>query len=289
MYHGVDDIRFPLATFEQHLGLITQHFETFFASDIPLLLEQNCKTASGKPPIVLTFDDGLKNNATFVAPLIQRYNAKATFYLISGLLKGEQMIWNHELTCRLMLLSNEARTKISIDLAQPDANQPLCEQALIVHIKKYIDKVKRWPEKEKHDLLNTLRMQQGQPEYTANMKQSFVIMSQEDASNLPKCIEVGSHSVTHSILDTIPTEDGVFEVNHSKSELEKLLGRPVRTFCYPNGNYTAPVAEAVAQNYEVGVTTKEGFVYPGDSLNMLNRISMRINIHELSARLLRPS
>ena len=35
--------------------------------------------------VVLTFDDGNKSDVTFVAPLLQEYGFKATFFIIEGL------------------------------------------------------------------------------------------------------------------------------------------------------------------------------------------------------------
>jgi peptidoglycan/xylan/chitin deacetylase (PgdA/CDA1 family) len=48
-------------------------------------------------------------------------------------------------------------------------------------------------------------------------------------------IEIGAHSVTHSILNTLPLASQKSEIHQSKAFLEKLLGHRVNGFSYPNG------------------------------------------------------
>jgi peptidoglycan/xylan/chitin deacetylase (PgdA/CDA1 family) len=59
------------------------------------------------------------------------------------------------------------------------------------------------------------------------------------------CVEIGSHSHTHSHLDTLSVGELPVEVVHSKTLLEDGLHVSVRSFCYPHGYHSAPVREAV--------------------------------------------
>ena len=59
------------------------------------------------------------------------------------------------------------------------------------------------------------------------------------------CVEIGSHSHTHSQLDTLSVGELHAEVVHSKMLLEEGLQVPVRSFCYPHGYHSSPVREAV--------------------------------------------
>jgi peptidoglycan/xylan/chitin deacetylase (PgdA/CDA1 family) len=49
--------------------------------------------------------------------------------------------------------------------------------------------------------------------------------------------EIGSHTRTHPDLSRITLDEAHDEIVGSKSELEDLLGNPVRSFCYPFGSY----------------------------------------------------
>jgi len=48
-------------------------------------------------------------------------------------------------------------------------------------------------------------------------------------------LEIGSHGLTHRILDLLPEEDILFELKESKALLEKNLGIPINFFSLPRG------------------------------------------------------
>ncbi len=65
-------------------------------------------------------------------------------------------------------------------------------------------------------------------------------------------VEVGAHTVTHSVLSTQSREEQHREITASKRTLETLLGRPVPTFSYPFGGRTDYTPETVALLQEAG-------------------------------------
>lgn len=71
--------------------------------------------------------------------------------------------------------------------------------------------------------------------------------------------EIGSHTVNHLDLATLPATNLKSEVEDSKSTLEKLIGEPVVSFCYPSGKFSPDVEKAVAAaGYKIAVTTQKG-------------------------------
>ncbi len=63
---------------------------------------------------------------------------------------------------------------------------------------------------------------------------------------------VGSHTVSHPHLSRLPGDAVRRELIDSRSMLEKQLGIPVRTFCYPYGDWSTDVCAAVAEaGYDV--------------------------------------
>jgi peptidoglycan/xylan/chitin deacetylase (PgdA/CDA1 family) len=92
MYHYVEVVRNPKDTmrvrmaitpmqFEQQLQTLSgAHIETHFVSDVPSML---AGTLSAKHTVMLTFDDGYRDFYTDVLPLLKKYHAKATFYVVN--------------------------------------------------------------------------------------------------------------------------------------------------------------------------------------------------------------
>ncbi len=281
MYHGVGDDRFTAEAFENQMKYIKRHFVTHWASELPNLLDsvETSNTKYGKPDIILTFDDGLKNNVSCAAPIIEKLGLKATFYIVSDLLDGHSMLWNHEIRCRLELMG-QAHAMEFMNIKSFDAENS---------VNNYLEQLKTYSGAKRQDILYSLREKNIAPDYTQKMLTRYQIMSQHDVINLPDCIEIGSHTRTHPILDTI--EDKSFledEIAGSKKILENLLNRPVTTFCYPNGNFTADVESIVAKHYTVGVTVNEGFVENKKALFRLKRIPAADDLKIMSYRLLRP-
>ena len=114
-------------------------------------------------------------------------------------------------------------------------------------------------------------------------------MSCEDLKNMSRLVEVGSHSLTHPILTTISDDQLTKEIKDSRTQLELLTGKPIVSFCYPNGIFSPRVIKKVEEYYSISVSTEEGFALPGDRLSTLNRIPAGKNFEEFLLRLIRPT
>ncbi len=86
-------------------------------------------------------------------------------------------------------------------------------------------------------------------------------------------IEFGAHTLTHPRLTMLAEADAEHEIKSSKSELEKMLNRPIKVFAYPYGDYNAQVREIVARvGYTGACTTAHARVEYGVDLYALPRI-----------------
>ena len=63
--------------------------------------------------------------------------------------------------------------------------------------------------------------------------------------------EIGAHTMTHPRLTAVTDTQARREMQNSKKYLEKILDKPVVSFCYPGGNY---LKHHVAMAAEVGFT-----------------------------------
>ena len=61
-------------------------------------------------------------------------------------------------------------------------------------------------------------------------------------------VEVGAHTVSHAQLSALPIDQQREEIGQSKTQLERILARPVSAFAYPYGSrldYTSQTVTAV--------------------------------------------
>ncbi len=84
-------------------------------------------------------------------------------------------------------------------------------------------------------------------------------------------VEIGAHGIHHLNMNFFDNTTITSEIVQSKSDLEKLLGTPVKHFAYPYGEYSEKIIKIVEQaGYLTAVTVDEG-----TSQSYANRFKLR--------------
>jgi peptidoglycan/xylan/chitin deacetylase (PgdA/CDA1 family) len=74
-----------------------------------------------------------------------------------------------------------------------------------------------------------------------------------------KLVEFASHGVNHKRLRKCSDEDVLFELTNSKEALEKMMGKTVKSFCYPYGAFDKRVRRLVFEaGYIMDFGTRKG-------------------------------
>jgi peptidoglycan/xylan/chitin deacetylase (PgdA/CDA1 family) len=195
--------------------------------------------------VAITFDDGYEDNHRFALPILRKHGATATFYVTTGAVEDETVLWTVELR-NAVRRSRERGLSLSflsgraIDISTPEAKESA--------IKLLTGMVKRVGTEEAHDMLKEILAATGVPPGRLERR---VMMSWDELRTMHRSgMTIGAHSVTHLNLPCLETADVVREVRGSKEALERALGAPVAHFAYPNGrtgrNFDARVAHVVA-------------------------------------------
>lgn len=88
-------------------------------------------------------------------------------------------------------------------------------------------------------------------------------------------MEIGSHTASHTRLTELDDERMQQELKVSKSALEDLLGRPVRSFAYPYGAWNEHCEAAVrAAGYHAACTTQTGWALRDNNPYRLRRLTI---------------
>jgi peptidoglycan/xylan/chitin deacetylase (PgdA/CDA1 family) len=92
-------------------------------------------------------------------------------------------------------------------------------------------------------------------------------------------VRFGSHTRRHSRVSKI-SDAGVLreEVLGSAEALAQRLGKEPVTFCYPNGDTSAPAVQLVRDGYRGAVTTVRGWNRPSTDHHLLNRIGVHEDV-----------
>lgn len=74
-----------------------------------------------------------------------------------------------------------------------------------------------------------------------------VLLTDAQVRELSNDFEIGAHTMTHPVLPSIDPVIAEKEIVNSKTYLENVLGKPVRSFCYPRGAYRTSDVRAVKE------------------------------------------
>lgn len=88
-------------------------------------------------------------------------------------------------------------------------------------------------------------------------------------------IEIGSHTVDHRDLTSLPAQDALAELTQSRLVLERELGHPVQWLAYPFGRFDARIEElAWRAGYVLATTTQPGVRQSARAPLALRRLRM---------------
>lgn len=207
--------------------------------------------------MAITFDDGYADNLLQAAPILRRHGLPATVFVATGFLDGGLM-WNDRLieaARRTVLRGIDLRgTGAPADaLSTTDhATRRATIDALIAHAK-YLDPQTRIAFADEV----ARRAQVSLP--------GDLMLSSPQVAELDACpgIDIGAHTVSHPILRTLSRADARREIEDSRAVLERLTGRPVPLFAYPNGkpgqDYSTESVEIVREaGFQAAVSTRWG-------------------------------
>ncbi len=288
MLHGVIDPTVPsswkplrpqLTTgqLSQALSVLSQYYN--FVS----LTEATEMLAGTRPlvpnSLVLTFDDGYRNNLTFALPILRQFNAPATIFLCTGNVTEQKPFWFDRLDYAVQSMNNNSVPRHTIpELAEIDfTTRETLTRSFIAFIRK--EKNKYPADIAMHSAMANLieRIEQcsgrGLKDIFANDPWSG-ILTWDEIQKAPPEIQFGSHGVDHSQLSLISLENAKQELTISQETIEFYTGYPCRHLSYPNGSFNDNVISlANTCNYSSAVTTHPGSNQAGDNLMTLRRFS----------------
>lgn len=265
-------------SFKMHMGILKQYFDIVHFSEWIAL--KNSDTELPARACAITFDDGWADNYEFAFPILQEMGIPATIFLVSDMVGKNQQFWPERLA---QLLTN-------IALQQPDQwSNPVLDWILKCptsytftstapsqhQLSELIAAAKSYSDEDIHQRLDLIeeKLQLASNE----SRPSILNWQQINEMCATGLIEAGSHTCNHIRL-TDATSHSVLqhEIIDSKTKIENKTGRPVKTFCYPNGDFSDNALSLVMQHYSAAVTTKNGW----NSTNTNDYLLHRIGVHE---------
>ncbi len=274
MYHGIPPA--GAKQFAAEMGFLKRHFSILpLDAAVQALRVQECRQTT----VVLTFDDGLRNNYTVVYPILAGLGIPATFFVCPGLVELHQWLWNHEVRARLQRLpaNRIAAVMGSFGGSPVDANEA-------------VEWMKILPFTIRAQIEYRLREETSNFQPSDEERELYDLMTWDELRQLdPRVAAVGSHTVSHPVLPTLSQAECRREIVESRAMLEAKLDRTVDLFCYPNGAENSAVVDEVRRTYKCAVSTESGIAGPEADPFRLPRIPAPGDPSLLAWRLVRPN
>lgn len=256
--------------FAEHLEHLHHHYRIMSLNDLVWALR---KGRLPKRAVVITFDDGYADNLLNAKPLLERYEAPATVFVITGYVGRGCEFWWDELE-RLLLITPRLPECLQVTLNGAVYQWQLGEWAQLPEDTK--NPYGQWhvelandptPRHRAYRELHRLLRPPGEGERAAalaqlrslssddgNGRSGYQAMTPEEVRRLAngELVEIGAHTETHPVLATQLVRIQQKEIMESKQRLETILRRPVTAFSYPYGGQSDVGQDAVRLVREAG-------------------------------------
>ena len=266
-----------LTTFRRYLQTLQRHYE--FIS-----LDRAAEVLAGRaPPIrnamVVTFDDGYKNNFTQALPVLRELDIPATFYVVTNVSSSDDIFWFDELDYLIQKTAEvEGVLKYrnrSIKLPNGDRKELDKIYAVLRNELKTGCTTEEEFTNELKDIAESLVGQVGHSLKDIRDKDdSSAVASWDDLRHASKCqlVDIGSHTESHMRLAHAGPKFQWPELTNSKKIIEDEVGKLCPNFAYPSGSFDDTVAQQTREaGYATAVTTVFGLNAVGDDLFKLTR------------------
>lgn len=273
-YHRVDDVEgsedvdegchdATVASFERQVEILSREFNLITLAQLSAHLQDTQRQGTRLPPnpALITFDDGYLDNFEKALPVLERYQAPASFFIATDYLTQRRVFWWDRISylvkrCRQPRIVIEYPRKLELDMRRDRA----------ASTETLLDLVKQTHALDLERFLAELTQASG-VEWDATLEKRLadrLLMSWDQVRELKRRgMDVGSHTRTHRVLGTLRSSELESELCGSRDDLERELGVPVSAIAYPVGPPIAHVPElrraVQAAGYQVGFSYGTGF------------------------------
>jgi peptidoglycan/xylan/chitin deacetylase (PgdA/CDA1 family) len=271
----------------RHLLYLRRHYRIMHAEaaleELYASRKVGQRSSDGRIPLVLTFDDGYRDNYTDGYKLAQELQTPFTLYLIPSYIDSGAHFWWLE-GKRLVKRAQVREATFEDRVYHLDDAED--RSALSRYIDGQLRHAQSVAAREAFQV-QAYQTLQVPPSTVAEELPALPLTWEEiremDESGL---VSFGGHTMHHPILAYLSSVEEVQrEIADCRVALEEKLGHPVRTFAYPVGqrqHISHEVVDAVKQaGFDWAFTTNYGLNRPDSDRYLLKRVEVDIDQHWL--------
>lgn len=236
-YHGIPSHglagEVDAASFERHMQFLKEHFEliSWERLDTP-------RTRQNRVQVLLTFDDGFRNNAEVVAPILRRYQIPAVFFVCSRHANPGKYLWFSYLRALEQWFPGNAFSfrEQHFDMSPARRASSVSQlRSMLLNLKPHPGAMYKAIEEECPQL-EEFAPASGLADRSAGMSEEQV----KDLSSDP-LFTIGIHTVDHPYLTKCEPAEMICQIENNKRWIEQVTSQPCDLIAYPIGDHCGEV------------------------------------------------
>ncbi len=239
-YHSVSEHELPHlkylypvktpAQFEAELDFMLKHFTPIGAEDA--IGRGWLSKQFPKPPLLLSFDDGLSQIASVVAPILVRKGVPATFFVNTGFVNNTNMLFRCKVSLILWAIENAKNftpPQALADLCGNSVKNRKCLTGTLLSLR------------HNHTPLIERILEDTGVDWRDYLRKDKPYLTLHEIKNLAtQGFTIGAHSVSHPNLSYIPSEDAIKEICNSLDWVQENIPNQPRLFSFPFTDHGLP-------------------------------------------------
>jgi peptidoglycan/xylan/chitin deacetylase (PgdA/CDA1 family) len=273
-YHRINDEHdpffpaLPVQTFAKQMEYVAERYYVLRLDDAVNVLKDGDIPDNS---LVITFDDGYRDNYLNAFPILQKFRIPATIFLATGAINSTHGLWHDRVFSAFRDTNVEKFARFG-NLPKNDYAFSTLKQKRDV-LKDVLNFMWTLSEDAREDAMRALLQELEVEDHHCTDElmlrwEDIQVMAEHD-------ITFGSHTVTHPILSRLPLCRARAEIQESKETIQGSLKRAVRHFAYPVGrceHFSNAIKGTLREaGYVSAVTTIPGSNHKGCDLYELHR------------------
>lgn len=241
--------------FDKQIAMIKNYYEII---DFSRLWEYNNGQLPAKDLVIITFDDGYKDNYLHAFPVLKKHKVPASVFLATDYIGTNRLLWHDKLSWILYNARSRVSEK-SFSGIIPETIKPLVKQffhsnasSRITCLRLLAAFLKDFSPAEREQILEELK----ETFSVSHWPKASVMLNWDEIREMSAHgISFGSHTCSHPVLTRITLKEARKEAIESREKIESQIKKQVISFAYPYGgplDYSPDIA---------CMLRKEGFKY----------------------------
>jgi peptidoglycan/xylan/chitin deacetylase (PgdA/CDA1 family) len=214
-------------SFRRQMEFVKRRFTVLSFAELAHCSERE----NGLPPnaLIITFDDGYRDNYVHAYPILAELGLPATIFLATGYIGGmEPFWWDQVAYCIKQTKSKSVIGCTGEEFAlASDADRPLATQRILRSLKAMSNDCRE-------DYIAALPRKLD-VEWRRREAEGLILSWDEIREMARNGIEFGGHTITHPVLTQVSRQQAEREITGCKARIEAETGQSVVAFAYPIG------------------------------------------------------